>query len=269
MGTELSIQNLQVSVDGKRILRGLNLEVKQGEVHALMGPNGSGKSTLAYALMGHPKYHIDGGDILLGGASLLEMEADERARRGLFLAFQYPTTIPGVTLADFLRRSISAVRYAHTGGPAEAAGNGQVKATLMPMREFRRELLQKMKDLGVDQSFARRYVNEGFSGGEKKRIEILHMAMLAPQIAILDETDSGLDIDALRTVAEGVQALIGPQLGILLITHYQRILNYIKPHFVHIMLDGQLVESGGPELAEMLEAKGYDWVREKYTEPVA
>lgn len=269
MGTELSIRNLQVSVDGKRILRGLNLEVKQGEVHALMGPNGSGKSTLAYALMGHPKYQIEGGDIFLGGENLLELEADERARRGLFLAFQYPTTIPGVTLADFLRRSLSAVRYAHTGGPAEAAGNGQRKSTLMPMREFRRELLQKMKDLGVDQSFARRYVNEGFSGGEKKRIEILHMAMLAPQIAILDETDSGLDIDALRTVAEGVQALIGPQLGVLLITHYQRLLNYIKPHFVHIMLDGQLVESGGPELAEMLEAKGYDWVREKYAEPVA
>jgi len=269
MGTELSIRNLQVSVDGKRILRGLNLDVKQGEVHALMGPNGSGKSTLAYALMGHPKYHIDGGEILLGGESLLEMEADERARQGLFLAFQYPTTIPGVTLADFLRRSISAVRYAHTGDSAEAAENGQRKSTLMPMREFRRELLQKMKDLGVDQSFARRYVNEGFSGGEKKRVEILHMAMLAPQIAILDETDSGLDIDALRTVAEGVQALIGPQLGVLLITHYQRLLNYIKPHFVHIMLDGQLVESGGPELAEMLEAKGYDWVREKYAEPVA
>jgi Fe-S cluster assembly ATP-binding protein len=233
-----------------------------------MGPNGSGKSTLAYALMGHPKYHIEGGDILLGGESLLEMEANERARRGLFLAFQYPTAIPGVTLADFLRRSISAVRYAPAAASAEAAENGQRKSNLIPMREFRRELLQKMKDLGVDQSFARRYVNEGFSGGEKKRVEILHMAMLEPKIAILDETDSGLDIDALRTVAEGVDALIGPQLGVLLITHYQRLLNYIKPHFVHILLDGQLVESGGPELAEMLEAKGYDWVREKYTEPV-
>ena len=268
MGTELSIRNLQVSVEGKRILRGLNLEVKQGEVHALMGPNGSGKSTLAYALMGHPKYHIDDGDILLGGESLLELSADERARHGLFLAFQYPTTIPGVTLADFLRRSTSAVRYAHTAAAAATADNGQGKTTLIPMREFRRELLQKMKDLGVDQSFARRYVNEGFSGGEKKRVEILHMAMLAPKIAILDETDSGLDIDALRTVAEGVHALIGPQLGVLLITHYQRLLNYITPHFVHILLDGQLVESGGPEMAEMLEAKGYDWVREKYAEPV-
>jgi Fe-S cluster assembly ATP-binding protein len=269
MVTELSIRNLQVSVDGKRILRGLNLDIKQGEVHALMGPNGSGKSTLAYALMGHPKYHIEAGEVLLGDENLLELSADERARHGLFLAFQYPTTIPGVTLADFLRRSLSAVRSARDDGSVEPADNGQRKTALIPMRDFRRELLQKMKDLGVDQSFARRYVNEGFSGGEKKRVEILHMAMLAPKIAILDETDSGLDIDALRTVAEGVNALIGPQLGVLLITHYQRLLSYITPHFVHILLDGQLVESGGPELAEMLEAKGYDWVREKYAEPVA
>ncbi len=269
MGTELSIRNLQVSVDGKRILRGLNLDIKQGEVHALMGPNGSGKSTLAYALMGHPKYHIDTGEVFLGGENLLDLTADERARHGLFLAFQYPTSIPGVTLADFMRRSLSAVRYAREGVPVERADDGQRKTTLIPMRDFRRELLQRMKELGVDQSFARRYVNEGFSGGEKKRVEILHMAMLAPQIAILDETDSGLDIDALRTVAEGVNALIGPQLGVLLITHYQRLLSYITPHFVHILLDGQLVESGGAELAEMLEAKGYDWVREKYAEPVA
>jgi Fe-S cluster assembly ATP-binding protein len=269
MGTELRIRNLQVSVDGKRILRGLNLDIKQGEVHALMGPNGSGKSTLAYALMGHPKYHIDACEVLLGGKNLLDLTADERARRGLFLAFQYPTSIPGVTLAEFMRRSLSAVRYAREDGPVETADDGQRKTTLIPMRDFRRELLQRMKELGVDQSFARRYVNEGFSGGEKKRVEILHMAMLAPQIAILDETDSGLDIDALRTVAEGVNALIGPQLGVLLITHYQRLLSYITPHFVHILLDGQLVESGGAELAEMLEAKGYDWVREKYAEPVA
>jgi len=269
MSTGLSIRNLQVSVEGKRILRGLNLDIHPGEVHALMGPNGSGKSTLAYALMGHPKYHIEGGEVLLGDVNLLEVSADERARLGLFLAFQYPTTIPGVTLADFLRRSLSAVRLARTGGTADSGENGHGKTTLIPMRDFRRELLQKMKDLGVDQSFARRYVNEGFSGGEKKRVEILHMAMLAPQIAILDETDSGLDIDALRTVAEGVNALIGPQLGVLLITHYQRLLSYITPHFVHILLDGQLVESGGPELAETLEARGYDWVREKYAESVA
>jgi Fe-S cluster assembly ATP-binding protein len=237
MVTELSIRNLQVSVDGKRILRGLNLDIKQGEVHALMGPNGSGKSTLAYALMGHPKYHIEAGEVLLGGENLLDLSADERAQHGLFLAFQYPTTIPGVTLADFLRRSLSAVRHAREGGTMETADNGQRKTMLIPMRDFRRELLQKMKDLGVDQSFARRYVNEGFSGGEKKRVEILHMAMLAPKIAILDETDSGLDIDALRTVAEGVNALIGPQLGVLLITHYQRLLSYITPHFVHILLN--------------------------------
>ena len=266
---DLSIRNLQVSVEGKQILRGLNLEIKQGEVHALMGPNGSGKSTLAYALMGHPKYHIEGGDILLDGTSLLDLAADARARLGLFLAFQYPTTIPGVTLADFLRRSISAVRHAQQEAPSEPQRNGQAKSHLMPMREFRRELLQKMKDLGVDQTFARRYVNDGFSGGEKKRVEILHMAMAEPKFAVLDETDSGLDIDALRIVAEGVSSLTGPNLGVLLITHYQRLLNYIKPDHVHILLDGQLVESGGPELAETLEAKGYDWVREKYAEPVA
>jgi Fe-S cluster assembly ATP-binding protein len=174
-----------------------------------------------------------------------------------------------VTLANFLRSAVSAVRRARRGASGEQAENGRGKEMLMPMREFRKELLQKMKDLGVDQAFARRYVNEGFSGGEKKRVEILQLAMLEPKIAILDETDSGLDIDALRTVAEGVDKLIGPQLGVLLITHYQRLLNYIKPHFVHILLDGQIVESGGPEMAEVLEAKGYDWVREKYTEPVA
>jgi len=269
MDTDLIIRNLRVSVEGKPILRGLNLQINQGEIHALMGPNGSGKSTLAYTLMGHPKYTVDDGEILLGGENFLAMDAHERAQHGLFLAFQYPVTIPGVTLANFLRSAVSAVRRARGKLPTASTGNGRAKETLIPMRDFRKELLQKMKDLGIDQAFARRYVNEDFSGGEKKRAEILQMAMLEPKIAILDETDSGLDIDALRTVAEGVNLLVGPQLGVLLITHYQRLLNYIKPHFVHILLQGQIVESGGPEMAEVLEVKGYDWVREKYTEAVA
>ena len=265
---DLSIRNLQVSVDDKPILRGLNLDIKQGEIHALMGPNGSGKSTLAYALMGNEKYRVDAGEILLDGENLLDLAVDERAKRGLFLAFQYPTTIPGVTLADFLRRSVSAVRRARDSG-AEPAQTTTGQGMLVPMREFRRELLGKMKDLGVDQAFARRYLNEGFSGGEKKRVEVLQLAMLQPKFAILDETDSGLDIDALRTVAEGVSALAGSELGVLVITHYQRLLNYIKPHFVHILLDGQIVESGGPDMAEKLDASGYDRLREKYAEPVA
>ena len=273
----LSIRNLQVSVEDKPILRGLNLDVKQGEIHALMGPNGSGKSTLAYALMGNEKYRVDAGEILLGDENLLDLAVDERAHRGLFLAFQYPTTIPGVTLADFLRRSVSAVRRARDnalsrrerGAGVEPQETTTGQGMLVPMREFRRELVGKMKDLGIDQAFARRYLNEGFSGGEKKRVEVLQLAMLQPKFAILDETDSGLDIDALRTVAEGVNALAGSELGVLVITHYQRLLNYIKPHFVHILLDGQIVESGGADMAEKLEASGYDWLREKYAEPVA
>jgi Fe-S cluster assembly ATP-binding protein len=269
MGTDLIIRNLRVTVDGKPILRGLNLTMQQGEVHALMGPNGSGKSTLAYTLMGHPKYQIEDGEIVLGGESLLDMDAHERAQKGMFLAFQYPVTIPGVTLANFLRSSVSAVRRARSSTPAAASRQGQSKETLIPMRDFRKELLQKMQNLGIDQAFARRYVNEGFSGGEKKRVEILQMAMLEPLMAILDETDSGLDIDALRTVAEGVNKLSGPHVGVLLITHYQRLLNYITPHFVHILLHGQIVESGGPEMAEVLEAKGYDWLREKHADAVA
>lgn len=268
MGTDLVIRNLRVSVDDKPILRGLSLTIKQGEIHALMGPNGSGKSTLSYALMGHPKYRIDEGEVLLGGENLLDLSASERAQKGMFLAFQYPTTIPGVTLANFLRSAVSAVRRARQTGPVPDGDNGAKKQALIPMREFRREITDKMKSLGIDQSFARRYLNEGFSGGEKKRVEILQLAMLEPKIAILDETDSGLDIDALRTVAEGVDSLAGPDLGVLLITHYQRLLNYIEPHYVHVLLDGQIVESGGPELAKTLEAKGYEWVREKYAEPV-
>jgi len=269
MPADLVIRNLKVSVAGEPILRGINLEIKQGEIHALMGPNGSGKSTLSYALMGHPKYQIDDGEVFLDGENVLSMPADERAQKGLFLAFQYPTTIPGVTLANFLRSAVSSVRRARGELSTQMSETGARRETLMPMREFRKEITQTMKDLEIDMSFARRYLNEGFSGGEKKRVEILQLAMLQPKFAILDETDSGLDIDALRIVAEGINKLIGPNLGALVITHYQRLLNYIQPHYVHILLDGQIVESGGPELAHELEAKGYDWVRAKYAAPVS
>jgi Fe-S cluster assembly ATP-binding protein len=256
MSKDLVIKDLHISVQGKPIIKGLNLTVKQGEIHALMGPNGSGKSTLANGLMGHPLYDIDSGEVIFDGVDILEMEANERAKLGLFLAFQYPTAIPGVSLANFLRLAVSAVRGSE--------GNGSSKDGLIPMREFRRELIEKMKQLGVDDSFARRYLNDGFSGGEKKRAEILQLAMLEPKIAILDETDSGLDIDAVRIVGESVNRLIGPELGVLIITHYPRLLDYIHPQFVHILLDGRIVESGGSELTQMLEAEGYDPIREKY-----
>ena len=246
----LEIQNLHVSVEGKAILKGVNLKVGKGEVHALMGPNGSGKSTLANSLMGNPKYEITDGKILLNGEDILELSADERGRKGLFLAFQYPTAIPGVSLANFLRMALTARRKEM----------GLEKP--LPPKEFRALVKEKMALLKMDDSFAGRYINDGFSGGEKKRAEILQMAVLQPEIAILDETDSGLDIDALRVVSEGVNALSGPNLGVLLITHYQRILNYIKPQFVHVLVDGRIVKSGGPELAHELEAQGYDWVRE-------
>jgi len=249
MTATLTIKDLRVQVEGKEILKGLNLEINQGEVHAIMGPNGSGKSTLAYTLMGHPKYQVTGGSIEFKGQSLLELSPDERARLGIFLAFQYPVAIPGLSLANFLRSAVDAVR----GAPAN--GNGK---PALPVAEFRRLLNEKMELLQMDKTFARRYLNEGFSGGEKKRAEILQMAMLEPEIAILDETDSGLDIDALRVVSQGVNALAGPNIGILVITHYQRILNYIKPQFVHVMVQGQIVASGGPELALQLEAEGYD-----------
>jgi Fe-S cluster assembly ATP-binding protein len=272
MPVELVVKDLHASVEGKPILLGVNLTIRQGEVHALMGPNGSGKSTLAYVIAGHPHYVITGGDILLNGESILGLAPDQRAKAGLFLAFQYPTAIPGVSMANFLRQAVSAVRgYTDKAKQAAAAGGSAkpIGSELVPMREFRKELTEKMEKLHVDAAFARRYLNDGFSGGEKKRAEILQMAMLEPKIAVLDETDSGLDIDALRVVSEGINSLLGPNLGVLLITHYQRLLNYIKPQFVHVFYNGQIVLSGGPELALDLEEKGYQWVREQFGEPMA
>ena len=250
---KLEIKNLHVSVGEAEILKGLDLTVYQGEVHAIMGPNGSGKSTLAYALAGHPSYEITEGSVMMKDQDLLDLEADERAQLGLFLAFQYPVAIPGVSLANFLRTAINSRRKADD--PDDKG---------IPIPEFRKLLKEKMDLLKMDHSFAGRYLNEGFSGGEKKRAEILQMAALQPSFAILDETDSGLDIDALRTVSEGVNALSGPDLGVVVITHYQRILDYIKPDFVHIMYAGRIVESGGPEMALRLEEQGYDWIREKH-----
>jgi Fe-S cluster assembly ATP-binding protein len=251
--TALEIKNLHVSIDDQPILKGIDLLVKQGEIHALMGPNGSGKSTLAYTLAGHPFYEPTAGQVIFDGVDLLELEADERSRAGLFLAFQYPMAIPGVTLANFLRQSLNARR---DGGPDDRG---------IPIPEFRRLLKEKMDMLGMDHKFAGRYLNEGFSGGEKKRAEILQMATLQPKIAIMDETDSGLDIDALRIVSEGAAQLRESiNMGVLVITHYQRILNYIKPDHVHVMMDGRIVESGGPDLALELEERGYDWLRAKH-----
>lgn len=250
--SQLEIKNLHVSIEDKEILKGLSLTINQGEIHAIMGPNGTGKSTLAYTLMGHPNYTVTEGEILFKGKNLLELEPDERSREGVFLAFQYPVAIPGVTVANFLRSAINSRRRAE---------NPEDKGIAIP--EFRKLLKEKMDMLKMDHNFAGRYLNDGFSGGEKKRTEILQMATLKPEIAILDETDSGLDIDALRVVSEGVNALSGPDLGVLVITHYQRLLNYIKPHFVHVMMGGRIVESGGPELALHLEEHGYDWLREK------
>jgi len=250
--SELEIRNLHAGIEGKEILNGVNLTVTQGEVHALMGPNGTGKSTLAYVLMGHPNYEVSQGEVIFGGQNILELDPDERSRMGLFLAFQYPVAIPGVSVANFLRTAVNSRRKAE---------NPDDKG--IPIPEFRNMLKEKMDMLKMDHAFAGRYLNEGFSGGEKKRAEILQMAALQPEIAILDETDSGLDIDALRIVSDGVNALRGADLGVLVITHYQRILNYIKPDYVHIMLGGKIVESGGPELALTLEEQGYDWLREK------
>ncbi len=248
----LKIEGLTVSVEGKQILNGVDLTVNRSEVHAIMGPNGSGKSTLANALMGHPRYQVTGGTVHFKGEDILGLSPDKRAQRGLFLAFQYPTSIPGVTMVNFLRQAMKAVRGED-----------------IPVREFREKLLKTMDLLRMDQEFARRYVNEGFSGGEKKRAEILQMGILDPDLAIMDETDSGLDIDALRTVAEGVNSLTTPKLGVVLITHYQRLLIYIKPQFVHILYQGRIIESGGAELALRLEAEGYDPVIEKYAPVLA
>lgn len=241
----LDIRNLHISVDGKSIIKGLNLKVRKGEVHAIMGPNGSGKSTLANTIMGHPRYKIESGDILFNGESILNDSPDERAKKGLFLSFQYPCEIPGVTLSNFLRMAHNSLR----------------NETISVM-DFRKVLEEKMKALNMDSAFAKRYLNDGFSGGEKKRCEILQMAVLNPTIGILDETDSGLDVDALKVVSEGINVLNknGSGQGVLLITHYQRILRYIKPDHVHVLVDGKILKSGGHELAETVEEKGYDWI---------
>ncbi|MEK6588732.1 MAG: Fe-S cluster assembly ATPase SufC [Chloroflexota bacterium] len=248
----LEIRDLHVSVADKPILKGVNLAVKQGEIHGLMGPNGAGKSTLANALMGHPAFNVTQGRVLFKGQDILDLLPDERSRMGLFLAFQYPVAIPGVSVANFLRMAINTRRKIE---------NGNDKG--ISVQEFRELLKGKMDLLQIPHEFAGRYLNEGFSGGEKKRAEILQLATLEPQIAVLDETDSGLDIDAVRIVAGGVNTLVGENLGVLIITHYQRILNYIQPQFVHIMLDGRIVESGGPELAGRLEEVGYQTIRER------
>ena len=246
---QLEIRNLHVALeDGTEIVKGVDLEVDLGQKHAVMGPNGSGKSTLAYALMGHPAYEVTEGQILFDGQDITELGADERAQRGLFLAFQYPHAIPGVTVTSFLRSAINANRKAASGGEEDP----------VPIPEFRTNLLAAMEELKVPRELASRYLNDGFSGGEKKRVEILQMAMLKPKIAVLDETDSGLDIDALRIVANGVNKLVGPDTGALVITHYQRILDYITPDFVHVFVDGRIVADGGPELAHKLEAEGYE-----------
>lgn len=252
--SSLIIKDLHVSIAGQEIVRGLSLTIEQGKVHAIMGPNGSGKSTLAKVLSGHPDYEVTSGEVLMDGVNILELEADERARKGLFLAFQYPCEIPGVSIANFLRAALQ----------ARMAEGEELEAT-----EYYAKLYEKMDLLEMDRAFTSRSVNEGFSGGEKKRCEILQMAMLEPKYAVLDETDSGLDIDALRIVSNGVNALRGPNVGMLLITHYQRLLNYIVPDYVHVMVDGRIVRNGGKELALELEEKGYDWIREEIKEAAA
>jgi Fe-S cluster assembly ATP-binding protein len=247
---DLEIRNLHVSAEDKEILKGLNLEVSMGEVHALMGPNGSGKSTLANAIMGHPALDVTDGEIVFEGDDITEADPEERSRSGLFMAFQYPVAIPGVTVAKYLRMALNAHR--------EARGESQIS-----LKDFRRDTEAAMEMVDIPREFSSRYVNDGFSGGEKKRLEILQMAMLKPRMAVLDETDSGLDIDALRIVAEGVNTLAGPHMGVLIITHYQRILHLVEPDFVHVMFDGRIVKQGGPELVGELEDKGYGWIKEE------
>jgi Fe-S cluster assembly ATP-binding protein len=257
---DLVIADLHVTVDGREILKGIDLVVRSGEVHAIMGPNGSGKSTLALTVMGHPRYKVTRGKISFGGRDVLAMTVDERARAGLFLAFQYPAAIPGVSVANFLRTAINARR----AEPGVTAGNAaEARKNDMPIPQFRKLLAEKMKLLEIDDSFITRSVNDGFSGGEKKRLETLQMHMFGPSLALMDETDSGLDIDALKVVAHAIEALRAPEVGILLITHYERILRYVQPDFVHVLVDGRVVRTGGRELAAELEAKGYDFVREE------
>ncbi|MBM82983.1 MAG: Fe-S cluster assembly ATPase SufC [Planctomycetaceae bacterium] len=259
MMSVLKIQDLHVSVANTPILKGVNLEIKKGEIHALMGPNGSGKSTLAYSLVGHPKYEITSGKVEIDGVDVLELDANERARLGMFLAFQYPVTIPGVKVADFLRHAVSNVR-----NPDRKEGEN-----LMPMRDFRKELRDRMTELGMDVDFAKRYLNDGFSGGEKKRMEILQLAMLQPKFAFLDETDSGLDSDAVRVVSEGLHKLAGPEVGVLIITHHKRLLEVNPPNFTHVMLAGRIVETGDASLAQELHANGYAAIRERHPEAAA
>ncbi len=259
MTSVLSITDLHVSVGETPILQGVTLDISTGEIHALMGPNGSGKSTLAYALAGHPLYRITGGQATIDGDDLLEMDANQRARRGVFLAFQYPVTIPGVKVADFLRHAVSNVR-----NPERKDGEG-----LIPMREFRTLLREQMDELGLDPEFARRYLNDGFSGGEKKRMEILQLALLKPRFALLDETDSGLDSDAVKVVSEGLAKLTGPDTGVLIITHHERLLEFNQPHYTHVMLAGRVVETGDASLANDLHANGYATVRERHPDVAA
>jgi len=247
---DLEIRDLHVSAEGKAILKGLDLGVSAGKIHALMGPNGSGKSTLANAIMGHPALEITEGEIVLRGEDITDAAPEDRAQAGLFMAFQYPVAIPGVTMAKYLRMAVNAHR--------EAQGEGEIK-----LKDFRKETEAAMELMDIPREFSGRYLNDGFSGGEKKRMEILQLAMLKPELAILDETDSGLDIDALRTVAEGVNRVAGPGMGVLIITHYRRILHLVRPDFVHVMFDGRIVKEGGPELVELLEERGYGWIREE------